>query len=189
MDQEQHPMKGMALLVIDMQYDMFVLNPKNDRAVQNISDLIAWARTKEIPIIYSRVTFRPSYVDEQPFAPHIKERRLLLETSRGSEILDELKPTSDDIVVIKHRASVFYCTELEIMLRALGVHTVLFSGFSTSRAIESTVRDAHNRDIRCIVASDCCFARTAELHDNALKSIADWFGQVMTAKEIKKQFA
>jgi len=182
-------MTGVALLVIDMQYDMFVLNPKDDRAVANIANLIAWARTKKIPIIYSRVTFRSSYVDEQPFAPHIKQRQLLLETSRGSEILDELKPASDDIVIIKHRASVFYCTELEIMLRALGVNTLLFSGFSTSRAIESTVRDGHNRDIRCIVASDCCFARNAELHANALKSMADWFGQIMTAEEIKKQLA
>jgi nicotinamidase-related amidase len=133
MDQEQHPMKGMALLVIDMQYDMFVLNPKNDRAVQNISDLIAWARTKEIPIIYSRVTFRPSYVDEQPFAPHIKERRLLLETSRGSEILDELKPTSDDIVVIKHRASVSLHGAGNHAARARRSHSAFFRLFHLAR--------------------------------------------------------
>jgi nicotinamidase-related amidase len=182
-------MNGVALMVIDMQYDMFLLNSRNDRAVQNIVDLVSWARSKKIPVIYSRVTFRPSWVDEQPFAPHLKQRKVLVEGTRGAEIIDELKPTAEDIVVIKHRASVLYATELELLLRALGMKTLLFTGFSTARAIESTVRDAHNRDIRCIVASDCCWARTPELHENSLKSIADWFGQVMTAAEIKTQFS
>ncbi len=128
-------------------------------------------------------------MDEQPVAPHIRERNVLQEGSRGAEIIDELKPGPDDMVIIKHRASVFYATELEVLVRALGVKTLLLSGFSTARAVESAARDAHNRDIHCIVASDCCWARTPELHENSLKSIADWFGQVMTAEEIKKQFA
>ena len=182
-------MNRVALLVIDMQYDMFVLNSRNGPAIEKIVNLTHWARSNEIPVIYSRVTFRPSYVDQLPFAPHIRARNLLLKSSHGSQIIEELKPTPDDIIVIKHRSSVFYATELEVLLRALGINTLLFSGFSTARAIESTVRDAHNRDIRCIVASDCCWARTPELHENALKSMADWFGEVMTSEEIKAQFA
>ena len=182
-------MNDVALMIIDMQYDMFALNSRNERAVEHIVDLARWARSKKIPVLYSRVTFRQSWVDQQPFAPHLKERQVLLEGSRGSEIIDELKPAPDDMVVIKHRASVFYATELELLLRALGTKTLVLSGFSTARAIESTARDAHNRDIRCIVASDCCWARTPELHENSLKSIADWFGQVMNAQEIKQHFA
>lgn len=182
-------MQGVALLVIDMQKDMFVLNERLERAVHTISDLIGWARSNSIPVIYSRVAFRPSYVDGLPHAPHIKERRLLCEASPGSEIIEELKPASDDLIVIKRRTSVFYGTDLDVLLRALGTHTLLFTGFSTARAIESTVREAHNRDLRCVVASDACWARTMDLHENALKSMADWFARVMTAEEIKKQFS
>jgi nicotinamidase-related amidase len=184
-------MHGVVLLVIDMQNDMFVLNERGsqvERLILTISKLIRWARSQTIPIIYTRVAFRPSYVDGLPHAPQIKERHLLCETSQGSEIIAELKPTSDDIVVIKRRTSVFYGTDLDVLLRALGTRTLLFTGFSTARAIESTVREAHNRDLHCVVASDGCWAKTQELHENALKSMADWFARVMTAKEIEEQF-
>lgn len=185
-------MQGVVLLVIDMQNDMFVLNERGrqvERLIETISELVRWARSKAIPIIYTRVAFRPSYVDGLPHAPHIKERHLLCETARGSQVLAELEPTPDDFVVVKRRTSVFYGTDLDVLLRALGTHTLLFTGYSTARAIESTVREAHNRDLRCVVASDGCWARTQELHDNALKSMADWFAKVMTAKEIQEQFA
>lgn len=185
-------MQGLTLLVVDMQNDMFVLNersPRVERLIATIAELIRWARSKAIPIIYTRVAFRPSYVDGLPHAPHIKARQLLCETSEGSQIIRELAPTPEDIVVVKRRTSVFYGTDLDVLLRALGIHTLLFTGFSTARAIESTVREAHNRDLHCIVASDGCWARTQELHDNALKSMADWFARVITATEIQKQLA
>jgi len=56
-----------------------------------------------------------------------------------------------------------------------------------ARAIESTVRNVHNHDICCIVVSDCCWARTPEWHENSLEYRLS--GQVMTAAEIKAQFA
>jgi ureidoacrylate peracid hydrolase len=185
-------MQGIVLLVIDMQNDMFVLNERGGQVeaiILTISQLIAWARSKMIPVIYTRVAFRPSYLDGLPRAPHIKERHLLCETSNGSDIITELKPRSDDIVVTKRRTSVFYGTDLDVLLRALRTNTLLFTGFSTARAIESTVRDAHNRDLDCIVVSDGCWAKTQELHENALKSMADWFAHVMTAKEVKARFS
>jgi nicotinamidase-related amidase len=184
-------MQGLALLVIDMQNDMFVLNergPQVERLIATVSQLLEWARSKTIPVIYTRVAFRASYVDGLPRAPHIKARQLLCETSKGSEIIAELTPRADDFVVVKRRTSVFYGTDLDVLLRALGTRTLLFTGFSTARAIESTVRDAHNRDLECIVVSDGCWARTQELHDNALKSMADWFARVMTSTELKQRF-
>jgi nicotinamidase-related amidase len=127
-----------ALLVLDMQPDIAAFHQGGiEPVVATIKDLIAWARTQSIPIIYSRVAFRP------------------------------------------------YQTDLELVLRSLGSQTLIYTGMSTARVVESTVREAHNRDFQNIVVSDATTATSAELHEAALRSMGDWFAQIKTAAEVK----
>ena len=184
---------GVALLVLDMQNDICNFHGRNedlDRLIKNIRSFSEWARTVNIPHIYSRVAYRPSYVDNMARAPaFVKERRLLDETQPGSWFIDELTPQAHDIVVTRRRVSAFYNTDLEVILRGLKAHTLLFTGMSTARVVESTARDANDRDYRAVVISDACSADTKEKHENALKSIADFFGEVMTMEAAKKAFS
>jgi nicotinamidase-related amidase len=186
--------KGAALLVLDMQNDIVNFHGKNEHLthlIENIKDFAAWARSHDIPVIHSRVAFRAGYLDAPPHhIPLLRERRILDETQPGSWFIEELAPQQGDIVLPpRRRVDAFYNTDLEVVLRRLQVHTLLFTGMSTARVVESTARAASDRDYRAIILSDGCSADTREKHENALKSIADFFGQVMTIEAAKKAFA
>ena len=184
---------GVALLVLDMQNDICEFHGRNEHLqhlIANIKSFSDWARGSKIPVIYSRVAYRPSYIDGLPRAPaFIRERHLLDETQRGSAVVDELAPQKGDIDIVRRRVSAFYNTDLEVVLRGLKVHTLLLTGMSTARVVESTARDANDRDYRAVVIADACAADTTEKHENALKSIADFFGEVITMEAAKKAFS
>lgn len=67
----------------------------------------------------------------------------------------ELAPEPAEIVVSKHRFSGFYGTDLEMILRGLGIEYLVFTGCTTSVCVESTMRDAMFRDFRCMLLADC----------------------------------
>ena len=88
----------------------------------------------------------------RPTAP---EGQILIEDTWNTRIVDALAPDEGDHVVVKHRYSGFFETELDDLLHELGVKFLLFTGATTSVCIESTVRDAMFRDYTCIVLEDC----------------------------------
>ncbi|WP_425417609.1 cysteine hydrolase family protein [Oricola indica] len=177
--------EGVALLVLDMQNDIMGFQDKDalPAVVATIGRLLSWARSSRVPVIYSRVAFRPGYVDALPQLPTVKTYGILDETKPGSDVIDELAPQEGDIVVVKRRVGAFYNTELELVLRSLGIGTLLLAGVSTDRVVESTVRDASDRNFRNIVVSDGCTSSTDGRHKSALESIAGFFGEVMSADE------
>jgi len=83
---------------------------------------------------------------------------------RESDILPELAPQPDDVVVVKPRHSGFYDTDLHAILTGRGITTLVFTGGTTSICVESTLRDAFFRDYRCLLLADC----TAEPIGNRL---------------------
>ena len=183
---------GVALHVLDMQNDILGFQPdkaKVQEVVATIGHMASWARKAKIPVIYSRVAYRSTYIDTLPQLPAIKEYRMLDETQSGSAVIDELAPQDGDIVIVKRRINAFYNTDLELVLRALKVNTLLYTGISTARVVESTARAASDRDFRNIVVSDACSADTPEKHQNALDSIADFFGEVTSAQEAIRTLA
>ena len=181
----------MALLVIDVQNDILDLygrGPWMQQVIGNIAVLIAAARADGVPVVYICVAFRHSFVDVMPGKPMIQERDMLRETARGARVIDELQPQPLDNVVTKRRTGGFYMTDLELVLRKLGATTLLVTGMSTARAVESTVREAHNRDFDCVVISDACFADTVKLHENALESMGDWFASIATTAQVRDEY-
>ena len=185
-------MSDSALLVLDMQNDLVTGQHAGDMRMENtitaIADLIAWARSREIPIVYSEVCYRPDYVDAHPDSPS-RTRYTMVQGTPGSKTIDRLAPGPKDYVIMKRRTGAFHGTDLELVLNGLGARTLLFTGTSTGRAVESTVRAAHDRDFRCIVVSDACYARSEELHQAALLCMGDWFAQIKSAAEVKAELA
>ena len=80
----------------------------------------------------------------QPSRPFIKD-------TWNTQIVSELTPQSSDIVVTKHRFSGFYGTDLDVILRGLGIKYLVFTGCTTSVCVESTLRDAMFRDYCCLL--------------------------------------
>ena len=95
----------------------------------------------------------------------------------------ELAPEPGDIVVSKHRFSGFYGTDLEMILRGLGIEYLVFTGCTTSVCVESTMRDAMFRDFRCMLLADCRAEPIGEglprsNHDASLLVLQAMFGWI-----------
>jgi ureidoacrylate peracid hydrolase len=180
-----------AVLVVDMQNDIvkgrLAAPAVVDRApdvVAQIARVLEAARAAGTPIIFSRIAFRPGHVDANPESPARRLGYGLLEGDWGADIIDELRPMPGDHVVTKKRASAFFGTDLAILLRGLDAGSLVVTGGTTNRAVESTIRDAHAHDYHAIVVSDATIGVSPELHEGALRSIADFFGEVATAAEV-----
>src|SRR5699024_6089863 len=84
-----------------------------------------------------------------------------------SEIVDELKElaeTSGEIVV-KHRFSAFLDTRLDTLLRMKDIETVIITGVATTHCIETSVRDAYQRDFNVIIGGEAIGGMSQEDHD------------------------
>ncbi len=100
------------------------------------------------------------------------------------EFIDELRPQSDDYIVVKPRFTAFYGTNLEAILKTLGTETILVGGISTQRSVEGTARDAKNRDIQCVVVSDCCTAGELDVHQMTIDHVLPLLVRVRTTDEV-----
>src|SRR3954452_9889199 len=137
----------------------------------------------------NRIKHRPLHVGERMQTPIGVTGQILVEGTWNTEIVAALTPEPDDLVVSKHRYSGFYGTDLDRLLRAAGVDTLIFTGATTSVCVESTLRDAFYRDYRCVVLSDC----TAEPigsqlsrsnHEASLLVIETLFGWVADSRSL-----
>lgn len=172
-----------AVIVVDMQNDFGSKGGMFDRAGIDISGIqkavpptarvLDAARKSGIKVFYLKMAYHSDLSDlgapdsvnrvrhlqlgvgQHVAAPDGTPSRVLVRDTWNSEIVDELKPHSDDIVLYKTRFSGFYKTDLDERLRELGVKHLIITGCTTSICVESTVRDAMFRDYLCVLLSDC----------------------------------
>ena len=182
-----------ALLIIDMQNEL--LDPKGklygqgfprefDRLVPNVQALLAAARSKGVAAVFVYTAYHPSFFDASPFSPSRKSGSLV-EGSWGVNIVEQIAPREQEVVIRKRRPSAFYETSLELVLRGLGVHSIFLCGVATNRAIESTARDAFNRDYEVFIVADGCAARSVAAHAGSLESLGGFFGKIVKAAEVE----
>lgn len=151
------------------------------------ASLLEGARNAGMKVIYVVVAFRPGYPEVSPrnqsFAP-IRESGRMIEGSPGTEIHAALRPRPGEIVVTKHRVGAFSGTDLEVVLRANGVETLVLAGIATSGVVLSTVRHAADSDYRLVVVGDCCADRNPEVHRVLLEKVFARQTTVTTADEV-----
>lgn len=153
-------------------YPAFV---KANNVLENVNAAIAKARAKDIPVIFVRVGFSPDYrewPESSPLFGAAKKFGALQLGTWATEIHSSLDKTDTDFLVTKHRVSAFYATSLEAVLRTLKVDTILLGGVATDLAVQSAVREAHDRDYRVVVLEDLCGAGSEEDHVQALRLLA-----------------
>lgn len=124
-------------------------------------------------------------------APNGAESRILVRDTWNTDIVSELRPHAEDIVLYKNRYSGFYNTELDARLKQHEIKNLIVTGCTTSICVESTVRDAMFRDYRCLVLRDCVaevigndLARSN--HEASLLLIQMRFGWVTESEELLK---
>ena len=157
-----------ALLVMDFQTTIVEGFAADGAALlSRMAALIECARKAEMRIIYVVVGFRPGYPEVSPRNARfgaIRETGRFLEGSAGTEVHAAVAPRTGDVVVTKHRVNAFAGTDLEIVLRASSVVTLVLAGIATSGVVLSTVRHAADADYRTVVVEDCCADPDPEVH-------------------------
>lgn len=103
---------------------------------------------------------------------------------RGSwdaQVLEAIAPTGDEMILPKTSSSVFISTNLDYVLRNLGVRSLIIAGVLTDQCIDSAVRDACDLGYLVTVPADACATLTAERHESALRNNRGYCRQVTTA--------
>jgi nicotinamidase-related amidase len=106
------------------------------------------------------------------------------EGSPESEITDDIAPLPGEKVILKHRYSAFYNTDMETVLRCLNIEDLVITGIMTNMCCESTARDAYYRDYRVFFPADATGSINEEMHVASLLNLAFGFAYVTTANEV-----
>ena len=158
-------------------------------AVEPCAKLVAAARKADVPIIYTRYMYRPDYADGGIMAhellPDLKNGETLKAGTWDVEVVDELAPQEHDFVVDKNRPSSFYATNLETILSGLAVENLVVCGVTTNCCVETTVRDASQRDFRTFVVEDAVAEYEDDRNDVALKSMGMLFAHVVSTADVE----
>ncbi|MGI9164902.1 MAG: cysteine hydrolase family protein [Pyrinomonadaceae bacterium] len=209
-----------AVIVVDMQNDFGAEGGMFQRAGIDISmiqaavaptaKVLAAARKEGIKVIYLKMAFKPDLSDAGPsdsarFARRLKifkfgtrikspngaDSRIFIRDTWNTDILPELTPKAEDIVLYKHRFSGFYQTELDSILKRLGIKHLIFTGCTTSVCVESTIRDAMFRDYEPVLLADCTgepigYGLPRSNHEASLLTIQVSFGWVSNSNDFIK---
>jgi ureidoacrylate peracid hydrolase len=111
-------------------------------------------------------------------------RGSILEGTWGTEIIDELKPREDEMVIIKRRFSAFYGTELDMMLKTYVIRYLIFTGVATNICVESSLRDASHLQYLPVLVSDAVAASPPSRQQSSIDNIKEIFGWVTKSKYV-----
>jgi nicotinamidase-related amidase len=177
-------------VLVDVQKD-FVARARNpDGLVRNCRLLLAVARKERVPIFHVRRSYRRDGLDvELPRLKRFIESGWMVEEgSDGARPPAGLEDCEGEIVVVKPRWSAFFQTELDLMLRRLGVSTLVIAGLQTPNCIRATAFDAIALDYGAIVVSDATSAATASVHASNLADMGNVGAAILSTQAAAKAF-
>lgn len=193
-----------ALLVIDMQYldahrdygmgadakregvtdkYEYYFRQVENVVIPNTKQLLDACRPAGVQVVYPRIASLVKDCREVSIE-HKRIKLLAPAGSRESEILDEIKPMENEIVVSKGASGVFNATAIDQILRNLGVDTLIMTGVVTNYCVETAVRDAGDRGYNVVLVSDACAAMSEEHQHLALEILAGVYCVVMTTEQV-----
>jgi ureidoacrylate peracid hydrolase len=193
-----------ALLVVDVQngfvskggsYELLGMKVSNyQQIIPQLKELIAICRKYNVPIFYTQAVRELSGIDlltkthrilPKSREERIKKRPICVRGTWDAKIIDEVKPTTKDHVVIKRRDSAFQDTETEVWLNSLKVNTLIFCGIDTSICVETSLRDGFNKGYDVILISDATASSNIRHYRTTIEHVKEYYGLVMKVKEIK----
>jgi len=172
-----------ALLVIDLQkgeynpeiiskkpHDKYMWDRINNIVLPNGKIIIDKCRQNKIEVIYTVIE---SYTkDGRDRGIDYKISGIFCaKNSKESEVLDEIKPLENEIIIPKTSSSVFNSTNIEYVLRNLSIQYLMIFGIVTDQCVETAVRDGCDKGFLITLIEDACATHTQERHDNSLKGV------------------
>jgi ureidoacrylate peracid hydrolase len=185
-----------ALIVVDVQNDF--VSPEGSAGkrgddvgaamamIPNLTGLIDQARKRGFTVVYIRTT-HSDWTDTASWIYRTSQKSGLntcREGTWGAEFYDGIAPLPSERVVIKHRYSAFINTDLNTVLKARGIQSILVCGVATNVCVETTARDGYMYDYYVTMIDDCSAAYDAKLHMSTLENIRRHFGLVASSHQI-----
>lgn len=195
-----------ALLVVDVNYNFIGDRPepilesikrwRNScgeigwQAIPRIAELLQAARHAAVPVFYSTQGYRPTRLSAGSWAQ--KNARVLTDSEErqrmGAEIVKEIAPLPDEVVIRKNKPSAFFGSPLVSHLVGLGIDTVVIAGTTTSGCVRATAVDAFSYDYRVVVVEDCVFDRSPTSHAITLFDLQAKYADVVPRAEVIPYF-
>lgn len=157
------------------------------QAVSVIAKLAKTFREHRLPVIYSAGQVREDNWDACSWSwKNNRTEKRVESPSRPdeNEIVAEIQPQKQDIVILKQKPSVFYGTHLQSYLTYLGCDTLIVTGVSTSGCVRATVVDAFSANYRTIVVEDGCFDRSEASHAITLFDLDSKYSDIMNSVDV-----
>ena len=177
-----------ALLVIDFTNgfnDAALFGGGNiDAAVKRTVGLLEFFRRRSLPVAFTRVVYAKDGSDAGVFGRKVPSLLMLTEDHPAGQIVPELAPRENELMVRKTQASAFFGTGLAPWLVHQGADTLVVAGCTTSGCVRASVVDAIAYNFRPIVASDCVGDRAMGPHEANLFDMAQKYADVLERDEI-----
>ena len=169
---------GLSAAEIDEKYDYYFAQLETV-ALPNMRRLQAACRAAGIEVMYTVIESltrdgRDRSLDYKITGFHVPKG------SWDAKVLDAIVPQADEIVLPKTSSSVFISTNIDYVLRNLGVRQLVIAGLVTDQCVESAVRDACDLGYLVTLVTDACATHSQERHDNTLRAIKGYCRQRTT---------
>jgi ureidoacrylate peracid hydrolase len=170
---------GMSAAELEARYGYF-FRTLHETAVPNMQKLQAACRQARIEVMYTVIEALTRDGRDQSLDYKIS-RLFVPRGSWDALVLSAIAPMGDEIVLPKTSSSVFISTNIDYVLRNLGVRSLIIAGVLTDQCVDSAVRDACDLGYLVTVPTDACATLSAERHDWSLRNNRGYCRQVSTA--------
>ena len=165
------------------QTDIMALFPSvAPTLLSNTRRLCDAARDKGVSVYFAKIHFSPGYPEVSPLNRNgqgIKQLGLFVE----DQISPELGQRATEPLIIAHRASVFFGTDLQVRLSAQGIDTLLMVGIASTGVMLSSIAYASDADFRLFTVKDCCYDPDQVVHDHLFSTAFDSRTTVLSLAE------
>jgi nicotinamidase-related amidase len=181
-----------AVLSMDLQTAIVSIYTKSQPDfLSRVAGVLTEARARAMTVIHVQVGFRPGF-------PEVSERNQLFGAIKTSAqwqqafqgaagaIHPDVAPVNDEVVVTKHRVNAFRGTDLEMILRAKEIDTLVLFGIASSGVVLSTLLDASDADYHLFVVKDCCIDNDTEVHACLIEKVFPRRATVLSADELRE---
>ena len=184
-----------ALIVYDAcRRALTPADPTRRAAIRPVLDawvaLIGACRKRAMPIVYTTPVSRADGADvvllptDLSVATGVPSLTNCVEGSPDAGFPDEIAPRPEDYVYLKRRPSAFYGTGVAELLRTLRRTALVIGGGATNRGVETSVREAFNRDIASVVVRECCWGGDAAAHAYSLDKAMKMYARIRSLDQV-----
>ncbi|MGM8366560.1 cysteine hydrolase family protein [Virgibacillus sp. W0181] len=195
-----------AVIITDMQYfdtkrgfgilaemikDDDILSYYYDRIEQmiipSIQKLLQFCRQNGVEVIYSKIESLTADGRDRS----LSHKRLNIHVKKGTkeaEIIDEIAPKDNEIVLSKTASGVFGTTNIDYILKNLGIKNVIVTGVLTNECVENCVRSAADHGYDVYIPEETVGALTEELHEYSLTTLGNAYATVTDVDELLRRF-